>query len=80
MLEYRSRVEKVAKYDLFVVRQKHDGSLGCSAPCNECLRWINCMKVLGVTIKIHYVDYEGKITEYNSHSCCGHYKPPDTIW
>jgi hypothetical protein len=38
------------------------------------------MKILGVRIKIHYVDFKGNIIEYKEHSCCGQYKPPDTIW
>lgn len=80
MFVYKNNVEKIAKYDLFVVRQKNDGSLGCSTPCNECLRWINCMKILGVHIKIYYIDFEGNTVEHKGHSCCGTYKPPTTIW
>ncbi len=56
-----------------------DGSYGCSTPCNECLRWINCMRLLGIKIKIYHIDIKGNTVEFDGINCAK-YKPPFTIW
>lgn len=56
-----------------------DGSCGCSTPCNECLRWINCIKLLGIKIKIYHINKEGKPVEFDGKNWAK-YKPPLTIW
>jgi hypothetical protein len=68
----------VAQYKLLVVRQRADGSLGCSRPCIECNKWITCAKMVGLDLKVYHIDEDGEIISYNG--VYGKYKPTDTFW
>ena len=71
-------VEKIARYNLLVVRQKTDGSLGCSRPCAECGKWLHCAKLLGIYIKVFHIDEENEIVKHDGRCC--RYKAEETIW
>lgn len=68
----------MATYDLLVLRQKEDGTLGCSRPCTECGKWIKIAKVIGFDIRVYHVNEDGKITLHDG-NCCK-YKSNETIW
>lgn len=71
-------IEKVAKYDLLVLRQREDGSLGCSRPCTECGKWIKIAKAIGLEITVYHVNEDGQIILHDGHCC--KYKADETIW
>jgi hypothetical protein len=71
-------IEKIASYNLLVVRQRPDGSLGCSRPCAECGKWIYCAKILGLSIKVFHIDEKDEIVPHDGRCC--RYKANETIW
>lgn len=72
------RVDKVAKYNLLVVREKEDGKLGCSRPCTECGKWLIVAKCLGIEIRVYHVDDRGTIVPHDGRCC--KYKAYESIW
>jgi hypothetical protein len=78
MITLNHNVEKVAVYDLLVLRQREDGTLGCSRPCVECGKWIQVAKAIGFIIKVYHVNEIGQITLHNG-VCCK-YKAHEKIW
>lgn len=61
-----------------MLRQKDDGTLGCSRPCTECGKWIKIAKAIGFDIKVYHVNEDGEIILHNG-ICCK-YKSIETIW
>jgi hypothetical protein len=73
-----NRVEKIARFDLLVLRQKNDGTLGCSRPCTECGKWIKIARTIGFDIRVYHVDETGEIIPHDGHCC--RYKADVSIW
>jgi hypothetical protein len=68
----------VERYNLFVIRIRDDGSLGCSRPCSECGKWLTLAKLIGFDLKVYHIDEVGEIVSHNG-ICC-RYKALETIW
>jgi len=67
----------VLKFNLLVVRQRSDGTLGCSRPCTECGKWLNIAKMIGFDLKVYHIDEDGSVTLHNGHCC--RYKANETV-